>query len=145
MAKKPLLVEQLIFFHWFSSLRLSRWESSLGGKKNPTKYTRIQRASQKRQSWWRKRWGRVCIYNKIQRDIDQLHTPVADRLKLAAIIPVMQRNMQAQAPLSITYIQSSQMRFERLNSEFPQEIPAVDLYSWFLIPPPTVQSVPGGG
>lgn len=37
MAKKPLLVEQLIFFHWFSSLRLSRWESSLGGKKKPHK------------------------------------------------------------------------------------------------------------
>lgn len=142
MAKKPLLGEQLIFFHWFSSLRTSMWEPSLGGEKNPTKYTRMQRASQKRQSWWRQRWGRVCIY---QKDIDQLHTPMADRLKLAVIAPVMQRDREAQAPLSITYIQSSQMRFVKLNCEFPQEIAAVDLYSWFLIPPPTVQSVPGGG
>jgi len=68
----------------------------------------MQRASQKRQSWGRQRWERVCIY---ERAIDQLHTPAADRLKLAVIIPVMQRDPQAQAPLNITYIQSSQMRF----------------------------------
>lgn len=58
-----------------------------------------------------------------------MHRPVADRLKLAVIIPVMQRDMQALAPLNITYIQSSQTRFVRLNSEVPQDIPAVDLYS----------------
>lgn len=124
MAKKPLLGEQLIFFHWFSSLRTSMWEPSLGGEKNPTKYTRMQRASQKRQSWWRQRWGRVFIYEK---DIDQLHTPMADRLKLAVIAPVMQRDREAQAPLSITYIQSSQMRFVKLNW-----IPARDSSSWFI-------------
>lgn len=54
--------------------------------------------------------------------IDQLHTLAAERLKLAVIIPVMQRDMQAQAPLNVTYIQKSQMRFARLNSEVPQEI-----------------------
>lgn len=124
MAKKPLLGEQLIFFHWFSSLRTSMWEPSLGGEKKPTKYTRMQRASQKRQSWWRQRWGRVFIYEK---DIDQLHTPMADRLKLAVIAPVMQRDREAQAPLSKTYIQSSQMRFVKLNW-----IPARDSSSWFI-------------
>lgn len=57
---------------------------------------------------------------------------------------MMQRDTQTYAPLNTTYIQSSQMRFERRNSEVPQEIPAVDLYSWFPIPLPTAQSVPGG-
>lgn len=38
MAKEPLLGEQLIFFHWFSSLRIFRWEPSLGvgGEKHKT-------------------------------------------------------------------------------------------------------------
>ena len=58
-----------------------------------------------------------------------MDTLAVNRFKLAVIIPVMQRDTQAQAPLNITYIQSSQMRFARLNSKVPQEIPAVDLYS----------------
>lgn len=56
-----------------------------------------------------------------------MDTLAVNRFKIAVIIPVMQRDTQAQAPLNITYIQSSQMRFARLNSEVPQEIPAVDL------------------
>lgn len=113
-----------------------------GCKKKKIKGTEMQRAreSLKRQSWWKQRWEWVY-----ERDIDQLHTLAAHRLKLAVIIPVMQRDTQAQAPLNITYIQSSQLRFARLNSEVSQEIPAVDLYSWFPIPSPTLQSVPGGG